>query len=1202
MRQNVFSPLDALDPGTRDLARDAARRAGLTLDEWAAAIAADNSGRAARPAPRAASAEPADTLSRTAERLARFASHEPAPRPAAPGWTRSDAAARRAEEAEGRRRLEDEARRLEQARKLEQERRREQERDDQKRDDQKREDLARREEQAKTAAALDSVARWIERAEDRLAETSRAVAEKEDRTASVLGEALGLMTRRLDEIERKIASGRQPSVGAALKAVERLEAQLARQDEARSQAQGAQIDAALRGFEARIAEISTKIGQALTERGPERSAPSGAPSASPIGRRGLDPAAELRQAIAEIRHRQDELAAGSAAAPHPANPVEAQGVAALRGDLETLRAATGRLASRDEIAGLERSLREIKGYVSVSRGQDGLLEAVATPIENLRAEVSRLSDAVADGVHARLARDLDGLARRIDAVTGHGADEAAFALLVREVAEIRRGLAERADPRRIETLADQMEELSHQLAEVGRAQAGAARFGADAFARLQATVDDLHAGMTSSRAGGTDVAQQMERLVAKLDRLSPHPGPELERLAHRLERLDERLPAAGEWTSVETLLRDLSDRIAQAERPGAGADTLDGLERQVAALAQRLDTGAAASPAVASLERAMGDLLAQVEGLRDGSVEAAERAAQAAVTTTLDRLPKEGAAVGALKRDLADLKAHQDAAGHRTQNTLDALHATLETVVARLAGLEQEIGRGAERASPRAAPPKAPRPKAPEPKPEPAAGPYPQRLEDAIKQLKATSREAQSPLDEADRPLAAAEEVLLEPGAGRPRRGAAPSAELAPGDVKANFIAAARRAAQAAAAEAAGSADPRHVQEEVLADGTNGSLAQRVKRAIDKRRRPLLLGLAAIVMALGAFQVGTTFLGEETKPVAALAPMKPVITRDAGRPAGAATVAAQPDAALAPAPAREVPTRDIVEARSSETPGRAEARVPAFLSPQAETRVMPGSVAPARPNRIEPASPTSTGALPAPAARIAGMTLVELPAEVGAPGLREAALAGDPAAVFEIAARASEGRGMNRDAKLAAKLFEKAAAGGSAPAQYRIGGMYEKGLGVTRDLNLAKAWYQRAAEKGNARAMHNLAVLLADGSGGKPDYAGAVEWFRRAAEHGVRDSQFNLGVLLARGLGATQDVGQSYTWFALAAAQGDADAAKKRDEVGAKLAAADLAKVKQGVERWRAEPLNPPANEAPAAPAQGWGEAAKAAASAEKRV
>ena len=73
------------------------------------------------------------------------------------------------------------------------------------------------------------------------------------------------------------------------------------------------------------------------------------------------------------------------------------------------------------------------------------------------------------------------------------------------------------------------------------------------------------------------------------------------------------------------------------------------------------------------------------------------------------------------------------------------------------------------------------------------------------------------------------------------------------------------------------------------------------------------------------------------------------------------------------------------------------------------------------------------------------------------------------------------------------------------------------------------------------------------GIDGKPDYRAAAQWFRKAADRGVADSQYNLGILYARGIGVDQNLAESYKWFALAAQQGDQDAAKKRDDVAARL-------------------------------------------------
>jgi localization factor PodJL len=244
----------------------------------------------------------------------------------------------------------------------------------------------------------------------------------------------------------------------------------------------------------------------------------------------------------------------------------------------------------------------------------------------------------------------------------------------------------------------------------------------------------------------------------------------------------------------------------------------------------------------------------------------------------------------------------------------------------------------------------------------------------------------------------------------------------------------------------------------------------------------------------------------------------------------------------------------------------------------------------AAPAQTTPGAPAPNAAAAPPLERISNMASIgQIPANAGPPGLRQAALAGDPVAVYELASRAAEGRGAPRDLALAARLYEKAAGHGLVPAQYRTGNLYEKGLGVSRDLVIAKSWYQRAADKGNARAMHNLAVLIAEGVGGKPDYGSAIGWFRRAAQYGVRDSQFNLAVLLARGLGTQQDLSGSYMWFAVVASQGDEDAGKKRDEVAARLSPSELAAAKLTAERWRPDTPDKAVNEV-ALPAQGWAE------------
>jgi localization factor PodJL len=243
--------------------------------------------------------------------------------------------------------------------------------------------------------------------------------------------------------------------------------------------------------------------------------------------------------------------------------------------------------------------------------------------------------------------------------------------------------------------------------------------------------------------------------------------------------------------------------------------------------------------------------------------------------------------------------------------------------------------------------------------------------------------------------------------------------------------------------------------------------------------------------------------------------------------------------------------------------------------------------------------PARTAAAPAPTPA-QGVAAAQIPSAPAAPAttteklpaafssaLRAAAAKGDAAAQYEVALRYAEGRGVTQNLSDAAEWLERAAKQGLVPAQFRLGGFYEKGLGVTKNLEAARRFYIAAGEAGNAKALHNLAVLYAEGIDGKPDYPTAARWFRKAADYGVPDSQYNLAILYARGIGVEQNLTEAYRWFALAAREGDADAAKKRDDIGSRLDQRSLNAATQAVQGWTAEP-QPDAAVQVKTPAGGW--------------
>ena len=201
-----------------------------------------------------------------------------------------------------------------------------------------------------------------------------------------------------------------------------------------------------------------------------------------------------------------------------------------------------------------------------------------------------------------------------------------------------------------------------------------------------------------------------------------------------------------------------------------------------------------------------------------------------------------------------------------------------------------------------------------------------------------------------------------------------------------------------------------------------------------------------------------------------------------------------------------------------------------------------------------------------------------LPKDKVSDKLSDALLEGDPAALLEVGRRYGDGEIFERDLKKSAFWVEQAAANGSAIAKFRLGTLYEDGVGVAKDPQEAKRWYVKAADLGNARAMHNLAVLHAEGSLGQPDFEEAFKWFEKGANHGIKDSQFNVGILYVRGLGVEASLPHAYKWFDVVAKIGDRDAAEKRDEIAKALTKEQLEEAKAQSAAYKAIPIKVSAN------------------------
>ncbi|MGT2487187.1 hypothetical protein ACU4GA_17010 [Methylobacterium oryzae CBMB20] len=982
---------------------------------------------------------------------------------------------------------------------------------------------------------------------DRSLPPASAPDHRADGTGDGYGQGIAALMDRLDGLDRALDHERRAAQDAEARRLAEIESRIER---ALKAAPVQQVTERLGDIERRMSQLGEQV----------------AATRQP-GRRPRPAAADIRSAVQEIRQRQRELAQGSEPAL-AASPADGGVVASMRLDLarrlearieegvapsaalielqeETtrLREAINQLATSRDIGALEQAVVTLAS--GIERAQAGTdLTAIAVPIEQVRAQVERLAEEVAENVHSRVAEDVRRLAERLDTAAATGAagpDDHTLAGLFAELEEIRRQIGALAGPERIQGLAQSLQAVSAQIAQLQRLSAGP---------DLRPILEEIRSDVKI--AAPAALAEQIQALAEKVDVLCARDDWS-ERAG------DAGVARSGDMASIHAMLRSLAEKVDQvgtrSEHEG-----LDALERQVVSLAGRLDAPHSADPALAGLERTMGDLLRQVTALRDSAPSEAvvERAARNAVAQTLQTSglgAAESGEIGLLRASLADMQARQVASDQRLGATLEGVQSALERLLVRLGPAEAVPARAPsldERLMSSTSPEVALAPVEPRAKPR-RDGAEASRLADDLLEP-GSGRPAREP------------RTLREPSARRPAQerlgdvAAARSAADAKSetDIKTSFIAAARRAAQAAQAELAAEApaERREVRGDRVAalQGAATGRLGRLRAEIDRRRRPLLLGLAAIVLALGALQAITMRSADEPRPM-------PPTSQVAPSRGDAADV--QKDTPKSAEDAAKDATKETTDAK------------PTVADPTT-TQALPNPV---------PAGARATGKSAVP--QVAGMNTLQ--AELGnlPPALAKvkiAALEGDGTAVWDLATREADGRGMPRDLSVAAKLFEKLASSGYAPAQYKLAGHYEKGSGVVRDLDKAKLWYGRAAEQGHARSMHNLAVLYAENpaANGKPDFASAASWFRQGAEFGVRDSQYNLGVLYARGLGLTQDLIQSYAWFSAAASQGDDDAGKKRDDVANKLSPADLASAKSLAANFKPRKIDAAVNEPPA--------------------
>ncbi|WID95524.1 hypothetical protein QO058_22590 [Bosea vestrisii] len=697
-----------VDPRTRDAAKAAARRAGMTLGEWL-----DNKIREEAGEPESVANETEDQdIVMLSERLARL-SQGGMQTAAAP-----QAVAARPDIA--RDRMDAFITQAAMAERL------------------------TRDSNARTASALDSIAKWMERTESRLSQGERATVERQERTTSVIADSIKTMSERLVEMERRAEETSRRPVAQPVRSVLSRDGLAAAVSDIRSRQRSLDGEARASAF--------------------ERPAP--APSL-----------ASLRD---DLRQFSDRIAPAAQPAPRAEEP-------------------------RSSYRPLERAIAELGGRLDRFDGRERL-DPLLKPLARIESEIGRLAEARSNESYNRFELEIAHLAAKVDALATRGSDHQTVAPILREIAELR-DVVSATDGRRLDDLSLQLSALTSDVGRLRddtrdlhglslaiedvretlhadrlRERAGdsgpllalsrqveALAQKVESLPSMQTSVIDGQVDQLIARLGELDasgrpvsnkLAERIEALVIKLEHLADRPPSRLddriEALTSRVEQLaasstlahmvdDGGTPLARvDMRPVEEMLRGLATKIDEAGRPGAGSDSFDALEQQIAGLTRRLDEQAATRTAENGIERTLQDLVVHLQSMREDTAVTAERAARAAMA---DLAPSRGASLSELSDLMTGLRETNVSAGRETQDAIGAVHRTLETIIGRLGDLEAELGvdRGRRGSAP------APRAQVPT-EAEDARAPRPHRSDDG----RALRRRAAATAHERARPAAGA--------------------------------------------------------------------------------------------------------------------------------------------------------------------------------------------------------------------------------------------------------------------------------------------------------------------------------------------------------------------------------------------------------------------------------------------------------------
>jgi len=905
-----------------------------------------------------------------------------------------------------------------------------------------------------------------------------------------------------------------------------------------------------------------------------------------VGRSNVDGSLKtLENGYAHIVERLDELSRAS---------IDPRAVRALAKRLSEIEESFTELPKSDHLLIIEDRVADI-----AERMEDLLLRNNHAEIEPLRqelrgmrelvekADIGSSIDAIGDRIKfvagrldelETLALEQRGLENRLTAMEHRLPEPEAIDRLHGRLEDIIGMINEERiggpDPERFKMMDGRLDEIMGRLDKMEREPEAAIPGMSAAFSTLEQRLDLITGKIESMEARAsapgaemgsapdgvptvdTQLLNQLQNRISDLNQRLEVPKDtvttgDLDDLRKEIGEMRQAVAAPPAMESLETRISDLAEAVTRNN--GSMDDSrFDQISTKVAALAGQLEAAQTPTVDMSGVNETLSRIEEGMRATRKEVVNVAAKAARDAVHSDGGTAKEYDRTIMGLQSDLKRLLDAAEGSERRNQDTLKSVHSVLGSLTGRLDKLEKSG------------------PGQPVPEPRKAA------VNPVIEQAEADIAAATSLLKR---------EATEEP---RPTRGV-------PRDRKADFIAAARRAAQAASAEMA-EVEQRQgfvgggQEEEKPAGKRAGWLRSALKRGrkndqeTDRheksllagdvpeddtydlstanevmpderpapedakqkssgRRKAFLLAAAAVILAIGtlqAFKLVSTFGGND------------VIEDNLASVQGEVMPSNAP-MMIPQTPEAEKGVPQVVGNSSQSAPsnGISTAAAPKDVASQNGPDATAGAVDPAALPKIgapsDPDGMPSTVAFAPPeqmpsnfAEGLTGPTDDGVaPEGAGAPmalapeAIPAEAAPAEPEAPDVIANLPPE--------EVGPMALRSAAAAGDPAAQFVVGVKFTEGTSVGSDLKAAADWYERAAVQGLAPAQYRLASLFEKGRGVDRDLEKAKLWYTKAADAGNAKAMHNLAVLHAEGASGTPNFEEAAKWFEAAAEYGVPD-------------------------------------------------------------